>query len=389
MTPLESGISVTLGIAEGKVAQVDIRSTRLVQAARMLAGRSPDQVCAILPAIFSLCGTAQALAGCAAMEAALDQTPSPSQRMARQVLLLLETISEHAQGVLRDWPLLLDETPDLALIKPLRPMLAGVKRALYPDNDWARPGGGMLTIDRAALAEQLKVLPILAAHLFKADPEIWTENTVDLESWAARGECVAARLLHRLEQDGLAGFGRATPHLMPRGGPRDLESRLSSDQDGAYLAQPDCGGIVLETNALSRHGSAPLITALTARHGNGAAPRLMARMVEVAAALREVAELVQDLGDAPNPATASRASGTGLGTADAARGLLAHRVEIEESVVSRYQILAPTEWNFHPKGPLHAGLMGTEASPDLEWRARLLVAALDPCVACSIEISHA
>ena len=389
MGQLESSISVTLGIANGKVAQVDIHSTRLVQAARMMAGRSPDQVCAILPAIFSLCGTAQALAGCAAMEAALDQIPSPAQRMARHVLLLLETISEHAQGVLRDWPLLLDEAPDLSLIKPLRPMLAGVKRALYPGNDWAKPGGGVLTIDRGAVAEHLQILPNLAAHLFQHDPQEWATSSNLLDSWTQRGQCVAARLLRRLMAEELAGFGRSTPLLMPIGGPRDLASRLGCDQDGAYLAQPDCGGVVLETNALSRHASTPLIAALSACYGNGAAPRLMARMVEIAAALREVAELVQDLCDAPNPAGPNRTGGTGLGMVDAARGLLVHRVEIEETMVSRYQILAPTEWNFHPNGPLHAGLVGAEATPDLEWRARLLVAALDPCVACTIEISHA
>jgi hypothetical protein len=389
MAQLEAGISVALGIAEGKVAQVDIRSTRMVQAARMLAGRSPDQVAAILPAIFSLCGTAQALAGCAAMEAALGQVPSPAHRMARHVLLMLETISEHAQGVLRDWPVLLGETPDLSAIKGLRPMLAGVKRALYPGNDWARPGGGVLNIDRSALMEQLKPLPLLITHLFKADPEVWSENTVDFDPWAARGECVAARLLSRLERDGLAGFGRSTPHLMPQGGPHDLDARLSDDQDGLYVAQPDFNGVVFETNALSRHTSAPLIAALTARHGNGAASRLMARMVEIAAALREVADLVQDLCGAPRAAETGRTSGTGLGMVDAARGLLVHRVEIKETMVSRYQILAPTEWNFHPKGPLHAGLMGAEAGDDLEWRARLLVAALDPCVACTVEVRHA
>ena len=389
MAQFESGISVTLSVVGDRVAGVEIRSTRLVQAARMLAGRSPAQVTTILPAIFSLCGTAQALAGCAAMEAAMGLIPSPAQRMARQVLLLLETISEHAQGVLRDWPSLLGEASDLALIKPLRPMLAGVKRALYPGNDWARSGGGGLTMDRPTLTEHLKLLPNLAAHLFQHDPQDWLASPNHLDAWAERGDCIAARLLHRLDRDELAGFGRTTPHLMPRGGPRDLELRLGHDQDGAYLAQPDCGGVVYETNALSRHAAHPLLAAMTGRHGNGVAPRLLARMVEIAAALREVEELVQDLCDDSAPVLAPRSGGVGLGMVDAARGLLAHRVEIEENVVSRYQILAPTEWNFHPQGPLYAGLMGAEATDNLEWRARLLVAALDPCVACSIEVQHA
>jgi Ni,Fe-hydrogenase I large subunit len=72
---------------------------------------------------------------------------------------------------------------------------------------------------------------------------------------------------------------------------------------------------------------------------------------------------------------------------DAARGLLAHRVELREGVLRDYRILAPTEWNFHPQGPLARGLLGA-SGPDLEWRAALLASSLDPCVPYRIEVMH-
>ncbi len=386
MSHLESGLSVALHVADGAVAEVQIRSTRLVQASRLLAGRTPPQVATILPTVYALCGTAQALAGIAAMEAALGLVPSPAQRMARRVLLRVESVTEHAQGILRDWPALLDEPPDLASIKPLRPMVTAAKRALYPHGDWARPGGGRLTIDHGALIEQMRLMTTLAAHLFDGSPEDWAEDPAALQAWMRRGEGVAARLLDRVGRSDLAGFGRSAPHLMPDAGPRDLESRLTADASGAYVARPDSGGQVLETNALSRQSAHPLVADLMTRHGTGLAPRLLARLVEIVEALRELEDLVQDLCDDSGTAAEPSGSGSGLGMVDAARGLLAHRVEIEEGVVSRYQILAPTEWNFHPEGPLRAGLLGAEAGPDLDWRARLLVAALDPCVACRIEV---
>ena len=385
MTLLESGLSVTLGVVDGVVGRVRIRSGRKVQASRLLAGRTPAQITTLLPAVYALCGTAQALAGSAAVEAALGLIPSPAQRMARRFLLGLEAVTEHAQGILRDWPALLDEAPDPATIKPWRPILAAVRRALYPDGDWTRPGGGGLAIDRGALIEQMRILNALAAHLYGGSPLDWLENAFAILSWQRRGEGVAARLFDRVERQGLAEFGRAELHLMPAGGPRDLEARLDADVTGAYVARPDSGGVVLETNALSRQSVQPLVAERMARHGGGLATRLTARMVDMAEALRELEDLVQDLCDAPAAAEPS-GSGSGLGMVDAARGLLVHRVESEEGVVNRYQILAPTEWNFHPAGPFHAGLLGAESGPDLEWRARLWAAALDPCVACAITV---
>ena len=74
-----------------------------------------------------------------------------------------------------------------------------------------------------------------------------------------------------------------------------------------------------------------------------------------------------------------------------ARGLLLHRVCLEEGRVAHYQIVAPTEWNFHPAGALVRGLrtIVTDDSEALEQRTRLAVQALDPCVAFHIEAGHA
>ena len=80
-----------------------------------------------------------------------------------------------------------------------------------------------------------------------------------------------------------------------------------------------------------------------------------------------------------------------LGAVETARGLLLHRVRLVDGRVAHYQIVAPTEWNFHPDGALVRGLRTMVADDDetLEQRARLAVQALDPCVAFRIEVGHA
>jgi coenzyme F420-reducing hydrogenase alpha subunit len=351
MLSLDAGITITLSCEAGLVARVAIASTRRTDAARLLAGRPAAQVTALLPTVFALCGTAQAVAGMAAVEAATGTTVAPTQFAARTLLLRAETAAEHALGLLRDSPTLLDRPPALAEAKAVRPALATLRKAIYPDGDWHRPGGGHLAPDRDAATAALATLRRAADA---AAP--WAE-----------------RLLAQVDDLGLADFGGAPCPPMPAAGPADLAERLAAD-DGSYVARPDCGGIVYETGPLARQGC-----------GRGIAARLNARLAELDRALNEAALLLHDCADTP-AATELVGGGAGLGRADAARGLLVHRVDVEQGQVRRYRILAPTEWNFHPDGPLARGLLGTPAGDGLEWRAKLLAMALDPCVACVIAL---
>ena len=83
--------------------------------------------------------------------------------------------------------------------------------------------------------------------------------------------------------------------------------------------------------------------------------------------------------------------GVGIAQVEAARGRLIHFVETEERHVRRYQIVAPTEWNFHPDGVLVRGLTGLPVDgPEAALRtAELFVHAVDPCVQCDIEVERA
>jgi Ni,Fe-hydrogenase I large subunit len=72
----------------------------------------------------------------------------------------------------------------------------------------------------------------------------------------------------------------------------------------------------------------------------------------------------------------------GLAQVEAARGRLVHRVEVERGSVRRYQILAPTEWNFHPDGAAARALLNLPAGEAALQRrlAAALINAVDPCI---------
>jgi Ni,Fe-hydrogenase I large subunit len=59
--------------------------------------------------------------------------------------------------------------------------------------------------------------------------------------------------------------------------------------------------------------------------------------------------------------------------------------------ISAYAILAPTEWNFHPRGPLIEALAGAEVGTGEEARRRVsrLIAVFDPCVSFDVRVQEA
>jgi Ni,Fe-hydrogenase I large subunit len=161
------------------------------------------------------------------------------------------------------------------------------------------------------------------------------------------------------------------------------------ETDPDYARFPRWDGAPAETGALARQADAPLIAERLERDGRTASTRFVARLVELAALMRDLrARSARRVAAVRSHALPN---GVGLGLAETARGLLLHRVRVERGLVTEYGIVAPTEWNFHPQGPLARGLTGRSAADHgrLERDARLVVQSLDPCVACRVEVADA
>jgi len=84
---------------------------------------------------------------------------------------------------------------------------------------------------------------------------------------------------------------------------------------------------------------------------------------------------------------------SGIAQVEAARGRLIHRVELafkkdDKISIANYQIVAPTEWNFHPEGLINKSLLNIKApnKKEHEQLARLMINAIDPCVAFKLSI---
>jgi Ni,Fe-hydrogenase I large subunit len=64
---------------------------------------------------------------------------------------------------------------------------------------------------------------------------------------------------------------------------------------------------------------------------------------------------------------------------------------VEDGRIADYRIVAPTEWNFHPRGAFVRGALALRTGKREAVRrdASRIVASLDPCVAWRVEVGHA
>ncbi|WP_177217230.1 nickel-dependent hydrogenase large subunit [Thermoflexibacter ruber] len=83
--------------------------------------------------------------------------------------------------------------------------------------------------------------------------------------------------------------------------------------------------------------------------------------------------------------------GQGFGATEAARGALAHWIEIEGGVIKNYQVIAPTTWNVGPNdeqgnpGPIEAALTGIEIEdPHDPVEVGIVARSFDSCLVCTV-----
>jgi hypothetical protein len=383
MPAIEGRILIRLFLAGNCVQGIELTSSRPVRASSVLEGRTVDEALRLLRLLFSICGTAQGCAGLAACEMALGISPEPEQIRARELLRLAETAYEHLSRVLLDWPALLGAEPDPRALAALRGGRDGFRRALYGDAEWCVPGGAPLAHDAEAVVKRIEALErVLADHVLGLPLPQWLtlSSLESLQAWAETRSTIAGRALSKVIGSGLAGLGRSPIESLPEIPLGHLDRELADDIYGDFLSHPSWNGQVFETGPLARQRVRPLIESITAQFGNGLLTRLAARLLELASIPGEMRAYLS-LQEPPVQGYGS--AGTGLGMVEAARGRLVHRVELQAGRIARYQILAPTEWNFHPGGAVAQGLVGIagEDQADLRRKVAWLVDAVDPCVA--------
>lgn len=390
---IEGKLGIELLCRDKRIRQVRILSSRPLLLPLLFEGKRVTEVLQTIPLLYGICATAQASAAATACRQALGLGVDERTRLAESLLVCLETAREHLWRVLIDWPAFTGEAVE-------RPQLPGLSR-LVPDAQQA-------LFDRAASAFTLQPVAQFDPHtlaglvdrlshtlelaVFGIPAANWCdmESAHELEAWIAAKGTPSARYLAQLRDTGMAQLGKTSIASLPAIDAEPLHRCLAQDDADRFIARPQWHETPRETSSLTRQSEHPLIRAMQPRYGRGLLTRLTARLLELASIPHHLNSIVQRLDQEIEPESVPQATaepGSGLGVVEAARGRLIHRACVAGEAIQRYQILAPTEWNFHPAGLVAEGLLGLPGGDEssLRRQARLFINAVDPCVDYGIE----
>lgn len=347
------GVEVTR--IEDRVEEAKVTPRRQVDATRLLHGTAADETPRVIGSVFTLCAAAQRIASEAAVTAALSRSSSDALRWRWRRMLYSERVAEHLRASLLDWPGEKNDPRRLAHLPALRKALALSRTAD--------------AVDDASLHATLKEAAIdIGAPL---DPD------QDPQGWFAE-------LSRDASQYPQFAPSRNGDDFLAPGDAAAIHAALC-ERNAAFLNTPHLPGRIVETGAFARRFS------LLRRNIGLLAARLQARLFDIADALDALARKEPSPGEEALVVARSSRLGEGFAMVDSPRGLLFHRVELDASgAVATYEILAPTEWNFHPDGPFAQALAAATLDvADPRRFVAMLAALFDPCASCEISLREA
>ncbi|RMD73012.1 MAG: cytochrome-c3 hydrogenase, partial [Bacteroidetes bacterium] len=208
------------------------------------------------------------------------------------------------------------------------------------------------------------------------------------------------------QADGLHPFDEPAP--TPSQNPSNLEH---SDFRGKYswAKAPRFNGHAAEVGPLARVIMAanpnnaphqiqdPLFGDIMKRMGPSVFTRVLARMHEAPRLYKLIEEWLTQIDlDGEFYIKPKERDGRGWGATEAARGALAHWIEVENGVIKNYQIISPTTWNVGPNdaqdnpGPIEAALEGTEIEdPHDPVEVGMVARSFDSCLVCTVHAHDA
>lgn len=358
-----SEIDITVWLAKDTIADVSILPRSRLPLTRLFAGKPVSSLLPVLPQLFSLCSVAHQVAFLGAVEAARGEDCPPETMHRRVTAVVAERLTELFRGLFIG-QLTLDGASATAVRAMMQAtaVLGGVLGE-----------GGQVLAHCEAVSH---VKAVLAALGIAGGGEALTP-----------GSALAA---HLSSFDGAALLQPVVERsFLSVADDLDVVMRLLAD-GASFSDAPDLHGRIPETGVWARRVRRHPVLPPNA----GPAERPKARIAEV---VRLCSWL--DTGDEAleDGVVQSYRLGPGRGAAavECARGRLYQVIECDnENRIVRFESLAPTEWNFHARGPLVCSLQGSAlvAGRQGQNAIRTLVGSFDPCVGFNLsfrEVGHA
>ena len=411
---IEGEAKLEFSFQEGKVEFVNIifESSRAIE--EILRGKNALDALVINPRVCGICGHAHLIATVKALENCFKNLQiTQKARILRELTLNFEIIANHIKWFyLTLFPLLgfnqeiIKATKASSLLSKAIAVIAGQ----YPHNSYSIVGGVVSDLGMLEIIELKKIL--------KEVIELFTSNII-LESDSQKLlECERVenifskegdlpKLLQKIEElnwlecgksfDRFIVFGENS--LFKRG--KSISTRVNEKIDEKYIQitanensmakNVQYKAKYYEVGPLSRAmlKKKPLIKDAHRRYADSIVSRILARVCESLELLHHSLSLIDsiDLSETSYikpKVDISELCGSGVGSVEAARGSLIHKVKIDRGIIQNYQIITPTQWNLsngtkEDMGVSQKAMLGS----DDENMAEFIFKSFDLCSVCT------
>ncbi|MBN0986014.1 nickel-dependent hydrogenase large subunit [Amphritea pacifica] len=400
MADIAGHITVSLDWNEGRISTLSLSSSRPAQMGRLFHGRTVVEVARMIPLLFTACSVAQRLAFTEAVENCRDVVVASEVSRGRQLLLQVENCRELLFRLLRDW--VAADPGQLLILQQIQGILSRLLNRwdylLQPlkrgglNGDQVRQLSTLLEQERKQIADQLTgmLTPLLGMPV--ASFQRWLDRVSPEHGFNAPLLEPIMHLHHDFSAVTLGPDLQPLPDLQQRQQQQILEAAAEVQQT-LFCATPRWQGECCETGSYSNYRYELQHFRLQGWH------ELSCRYAAMLIQLSQVpglinaddsAEITESAGGNANSNADGIGPGIGMGIVATSRGQLLHRVEMMRERILSYHILAPTEWNLHPRGLVATKLQGVRIETDSQalslGRTMLLLA--DPCVAFDITLNR-
>ncbi|HIG88980.1 nickel-dependent hydrogenase large subunit [Candidatus Thioglobus sp.] len=388
---IEGEIKIEVEGRHGQVKSVSITSSRPLHITQLFKSKSIFSVSDLLNTLYQLCNTAHQFSFLRLLDDSGIVKLSQNEKLAYQLLLDIETIREHCFSIASKWNPESDKSVDTNIINLLT-TLKEIGTFLFPDSDPLSLRDKNLQDYKSIDKLITKLESQLGLFLIGNNSNVFDQFS-DLDHfnrWLKNSDSRSTTFLNFLKDHKFDQLGNIEALHMPK---VDLQDFSTLMQDSNFIKQPMYQGQVFETTPLSRQSKSPLIKQLSEIYGNGLFVRSVAQLVEVFELLKGIKcnYIKLKAEEISYHFQYSEGESNAIVQLDAARGNLVHQMCVDKDKIDSYQILAPTEWNFHPRGVLYKMIktLTYQDNGDLFNQIKLLVNAVDPCVGYSIKIKNA
>ena len=414
---VEGEANLSFEFKNGKISDVDINFDIYRGIEEILKNKPPRDALVITPRVCGICNHAHLIATVRALEDGLERNGmefnlTQKAKDIREFTLACELIQNHIKWLYLtiftylDRLLEIDSNDNYALkasyIANTITKAIAIFAGQWPHSSYAVVGG--VTCDptyvdiiqaQGYIEDSIRFFEKVVVGL-NLDEYLSIESISNLDRLGGD----FSKLLFSLGENGFAEIGKSFDRFIAFSDSKiskkaksivttvsnvDFKFIKEHEQKGSYAKAVDYKGRYFEVGPLARAiiNKEPIIKSLHKRYKDSTLIRVYARVHETAILLKYAKELLLNLDIRKDSCVLDSKieidNIEGIGTVEAARGSLIHKVKVENSLIKSYDIITPTQWNLSNNAVASEAMIGLESKEV----ASFIFRTFDVCSVCT------